>query len=94
MKHNPTGEACHDCGAALHHGEKTFRCTHETCERELLCEGCVWPCADCSEDFCERHITDATPDSLTEQTFVCGACLRKRRDPLEQAKPRNGRKAA
>lgn len=55
---------------------ETFACREKACPKDHLCEGCIWVCADCSEDFCEQHITDLMEVSDSPfQTFLCAACL-------------------
>ena len=73
-------------GCETHISEnERYVCAHETCGKENLCVGCIWQCADCAEDFCERHIAEATPDA-NYQTYVCVACLKTREERESERK--------
>lgn len=73
--------AAHGCDIDVAHGEEIYHCQHEDCLNKKLCVGCVFTCADCSEDFCERHTVDLKRGEGPGALIVCFRCERKRQEP-------------
>jgi hypothetical protein len=75
----------HGCAIDLAHGEEILTCQHDGCLHSKICIGCVFTCADCSEDFCEKHTLDLLNGEGPGALIVCLACLKQRQEPKEKA---------
>lgn len=71
---------CDVHGCEMEHGEASYTCRDERCTAKRICVGCSFNCFDCTEEFCERHVTDVLRGSTKYAEFVCDGCLRKRQE--------------
>ena len=54
---------------------ETYECSAKGCGDNNLCEGCVYTCAVCSEDFCFDHVIDVNPKSDPNSLYCCLPCV-------------------
>jgi hypothetical protein len=63
---------CDHC-AEITPDDKLTGCSQPGCKHRELCPDCTWPCTDCGEPFCSRHVTRANDADL------CTICERSRK---------------
>lgn len=71
---------CQVHGCEMARGETSYTCRDERCSAKRICVGCSFNCFDCSEEFCERHVTDVLRGSTRYAEYVCDKCLRSRQE--------------